>query len=43
MNESMMMTGGWDYVIAAYSITMIVLAAYAWNLIRRSRADDNED
>ena len=43
MNESMMMTGGWDYVIAAYSITTLVLAGYAWILIRRSRAEDSED
>lgn len=43
MNESMMMTGGWDYVITAYTITTLVLAAYAWSLIRRSRADNDED
>jgi len=43
MTESTMMAGGWDYVITAYSITFLVLAVYAWNLIRRSRADDNED
>lgn len=43
MTESTMMAGGWDYVIAAYSITAVVLVVYAWNLIRRSRADGNED
>ena len=43
MNDSMMMSGGWDYVIAAYSITTVVLAVYAWSLIRRLRAETKED
>jgi len=43
MSTPTMMTGGWDYVIAAYSITTVVLAGYAWSLIRRSRAEDRED
>ncbi|MDH3404342.1 MAG: hypothetical protein OES32_05180 [Acidobacteriota bacterium] len=29
--------GGWSYVIAAYSITAIVLVAYAWSIHRRGR------
>ncbi len=33
--------GGWSYVIAAYSITGIVLAAYAWSLLRRQRDEDH--
>ena len=27
--------GGWNFVVAAYAITAVVLAAYAWSL--RSR------
>jgi CcmD family protein len=27
--------GGWNYVIAAYAVTAVVLAAYAWSV--RSR------
>ncbi len=35
--------GGWPYVIAAYSVTAVVLAYYAWNLTRRVRkARDDE-
>ncbi len=33
-------TGGWSYVIGAYSLTTVVLVAYAWSLYRRSRAED---
>lgn len=29
--------GGWGYVIAAYTITAVVLLGYAWNLNRRAR------
>ncbi len=29
--------GGWSYVIAAYSVTVAVLAIYVWSLSRRSR------
>jgi lipopolysaccharide export LptBFGC system permease protein LptF len=29
--------GGWSYVIAAYSITAVGLAAYAWSLVHRLR------
>ena len=37
-------TGGWDYVIAAYSITSLGLALYAFSLIARNRTNDrNED
>ena len=43
MYEAQMMTGGWDYVIAAYSITTVVLAVYAWSLVRRARAESEED
>jgi hypothetical protein len=34
--------GGWNYVIAAYSLTAVGLAAYAWSLAHRARrrADD---
>ncbi len=31
-------TGGWDYVIAAYAITWVVLVAYAVSLSVRERA-----
>ncbi len=36
-------TGGWEYVIAAYAITVIVLAAYAWSLISRLRQAHNQE
>ncbi|MEO8196161.1 MAG: CcmD family protein [Thermoanaerobaculia bacterium] len=29
--------GGWNFVVAAYSITAIGLFLYAWSLIRRTR------
>lgn len=29
--------GGWPSVIAAYSITAIVLGLYVWSLLHRSR------
>ena len=29
--------GGWDYVIAAYSITAAGLIGYAWSLVYRCR------
>ena len=29
--------GGWNFVIAAYSITAVGLVAYTWSLIRRTR------
>ena len=35
--------GGWPYVIAAYSITTAVLAAYAYSLIARLRRVDEEE
>lgn len=30
-------SGGWDYVIPAYSITFVVLVAYVWSVFRRQR------
>ena len=30
--------GGWSYVIAAYSVTLLGLLLYAWSLRRRERA-----
>lgn len=35
--------GGWNYVIAAYSITTAGLALYAWSLIARSRANEKDE
>ncbi len=32
--------GGWSYVIAAYSVTFVVMAVFAWSLQRRRRAED---
>lgn len=29
--------GGWNFVVAAYSITATGLVLYAWSLIRRTR------
>ncbi len=29
--------GGWSYVIAAYGLTAVVFAGYAWSLWRRRR------
>jgi CcmD family protein len=31
--------GGWRYVIAAYSITAVVLVSYVWSLHRRLRRE----
>jgi CcmD family protein len=36
MNEGVII-GGWNYVIAAYSITAVGLLGYAWSLIARRR------
>lgn len=35
--------GGWAYVIAAYSITALGLAAYIWSLKLRSRKGADHD
>ena len=35
--------GGWPYVVAAYSITVIGLVAYLWSLGRRRHRIDRED
>ena len=37
--------GGWNYVIAAYSITATGLILYTWSLVARYRRStrDNED
>ena len=32
--------GGWSYVTAAYAVTVVVLAAYGWSLLRRWRAEE---
>jgi hypothetical protein len=34
--------GGWSYVIAAYSITVAGLVAYAWSVARRRRDRDGD-
>ena len=34
--------GGWSYVVAAYAITGVVFAGYAWSLLRRNRAERSE-
>jgi hypothetical protein len=35
--------GGWSYAIAAYSITALVLVAYAWSLVSRLRKASREE
>ncbi len=35
--------GGWNYVIAAYSITTAVLVSYAYSLIHRHRRVSEEE
>jgi len=35
--------GGWNYVIAAYSVTSAGLAVYAWSLIARRRSIDRDE
>jgi hypothetical protein len=35
--------GGWSYVIAAYSITTVVLVLYCASLLRRWRAESRKD
>jgi hypothetical protein len=32
-------TGGWSYVVAAYSITTLILAVYAVSLLSRLRQE----
>lgn len=34
--------GGWNFVIAAYGLTAVFLAGYAWSLISRARAVDKD-
>lgn len=35
--------GGWNFVIAAYSITATGLILYAWSLIRRTRQQQQKE
>ncbi len=35
--------GGWGYVIAAYTVTVVGLVAYAWRLAARRPPDREED
>jgi hypothetical protein len=35
--------GGWNFVIAAYSITATGLILYAWSLIRRTRQQQEKE
>ena len=35
--------GGWNFVIAGYSITIIGLTLFAWNLRSRLKSSDDED
>ncbi len=35
--------GGWNFVIAAYSITAVGLVLYAWSLIRRTRQQHQKE
>jgi hypothetical protein len=35
--------GGWEYVIAAYAISAIVYAAYAYSVFRRDNASRREE
>ena len=36
--------GGWQFIIPAYLITTVVLAAYVWSIgARRRRLERNED
>jgi hypothetical protein len=38
-----MITGGWNFVIAAYSITIAVLAIYGVTLMTRLREEERRD
>ena len=35
-------TGGWDYVIAAYSISWVVFIFYTVNVILRARREESQ-
>ena len=35
--------GGWNFVIAAYSITATGLVLYTWSLIRRTRQQKQKE
>ena len=42
MSEGMIV-GGWNYVIAAYTVTGVGLIAYIWSLIARLRNSHNTE
>jgi len=35
--------GGWEYVIAAYTVTAVGLSIYAWTLLARLRRAEREE
>ncbi len=34
--------GGWNYVVAAYGVTVVGLAAYGWSLWRRGAGQERD-
>lgn len=34
--------GGWNYVVAAYTITTVTLGVYVWSLVARLRKSRNQ-
>jgi hypothetical protein len=39
MNPTGVLTGGWEYVIAAYLVSLVILVSYTASVVRRYRAE----
>jgi hypothetical protein len=39
MNPTGVVTGGWEYVIAAYVVSLVILASYTASVVLRYRAE----
>ena len=43
MNPSGVVTGGWEYVIAAYVVSLVILVSYTASVVLRYRAEVERD
>lgn len=39
MNPTGVLTGGWEYVIAAYLVSLVILVSYTASVVLRYRAE----
>jgi len=39
MNPTGVVTGGWEYVIAAYVVSLVILVSYTASVVMRYRAE----